>query len=234
VTYVSDDAAHLEVARALRSGEIVTDKLFDAVYGPTTRAASKRFWTPVIVARDAANLLLQAGARRVLDVGAGVGKFAIVASLTTDLEVSGVEHRARFVSEATQAATRYGARAVFMHGSLANVDPYAYDGLYLYNPFGENLMRASKQLDATVKLGASRYARDVERVEGWLSGAPVGFSIVTYNGFGGRIPGSFALESSLPVCGCQLRLWSKVRLQCDSADFVVEHKERILDGRGSP
>jgi SAM-dependent methyltransferase len=222
----------VDVPQTLRRGGVVADRVFDAVYNAEYQAASRRFWTPVRVARDAAYLFLQAGSRRVLDVGAGVGKFAIVASLATDLRVSGLEHRAHLVSEATCAASRYDASARFIHGALANAVPAEYDGIYLFNPFGENLLRASNRLDATVSLGKGRYARDVERIERWLSAAPVGFAMVTYNGFGGRIPCSFELVESLQAYGCYLRLWHKRRRAGDPDDFFVEHRELVLTSRG--
>src|SRR5207244_1254082 len=73
----------LAVAAALRSGCPVADGVFDRMFPTELRFVSFQHWTPVAVARRAAELLVGAGARRLLDVGSGPGKFCIVGALTT-------------------------------------------------------------------------------------------------------------------------------------------------------
>jgi hypothetical protein len=58
-----------QVSEQLRSGWSVPDASFDALLSDPARAASRRFWTPVDVARLAAAWLEDADAERVLDVG---------------------------------------------------------------------------------------------------------------------------------------------------------------------
>src|SRR5271165_160023 len=80
------------------------DEAFDSIYPPYIQAISRRFWTPVAVARQAARLLYQAGARRVLDVGSGVGKFVLVAAgAVPEMLFVGVEQRAHLVEVARRA-----------------------------------------------------------------------------------------------------------------------------------
>lgn len=235
VWHVAHEVAVLtvEVREALKRGGLVEDEAFDAIYGSRARAASRCYWTPVAAAQAAAKLFAQAGCKHVLDVGSGVGKFAVIATLTAELEVHGVEHRAHLVHEARRAALAYASSARFSHAPIESITPRDYDGFYLFNPFGENLVHPTNRLDRTVPLGPPRYGKDVERVECWLSRAAVGTSIVTYNGFGGRVPGSFELVSSLPGFNCPLRLWTKRTMQRRAGSFFVEHKGQVLASIGA-
>lgn len=187
----------------------VCDVAFDTVYPSWAQEASARFWTPVHVALDAAMLLKKAGARAVLDVGSGVGKFAVVASLASELDITGVEQRPYLVAAARDAAERYRAPAKFICARIEHIDAQAYDAFYLYNPFGENLVSRTERLDSEVALSKQRYASDVALVERWLEEAPAGTSLVLYNGFGGRIPPSYDLVREQHTGRRPLQLWSK-------------------------
>src|ERR1019366_3254689 len=80
------------------------DVTFDSIYPLPIQVVSRRFWTPVGVARRAAQLFRQAGARNVLDVGSGVGKFVFVAA-ASEPEVCfvGIDHRENLVEVARRA-----------------------------------------------------------------------------------------------------------------------------------
>jgi predicted RNA methylase len=197
------------VREALKRRIAVPDPAFDAVYPCWAQEVSSRFWTPVHVAVDAADALRNAGARRVLDVGSGVGKFSLIAALVTDLDVTGVEHRPHLVASARRAAERYRASVQFVCASIEQIDPGDFDGFYLYNPFEENLVGASERLDDSVMLSSERFRSDVALVERWLEDAPIGSSLVTYNGFGGHIPASYRMASSRPCGRHFVRLWKK-------------------------
>ena len=83
------------------------DLVFDQIYPPYIQAISRRFWTPVSVASRAAELFRHAGARRILDVGAGVGKFVLVAAAAApEVLFVGVEHREHLVEIATARRER--------------------------------------------------------------------------------------------------------------------------------
>ena len=181
------------IARALRSGALVLDRDFDDVFPYEVRRVSRVFWTPVAVAMRAARLLAPQPGARILDVGAGVGKFCIVAAATVGAHVRGVEHRGHFVDIARGAASKVGVDVDFVHGTLEDEDASAVDGVYLFNPFAENLSSPRDHLDKTVELSLSRFWRDVGTTECFLRAARAGTRVVTYCGFGGTMPEDYVL-----------------------------------------
>ncbi|MDI1445001.1 class I SAM-dependent methyltransferase [Polyangium sp. 6x1] len=194
----------------LAAGRVVSDIAFDRLYPERIRKLSDRYWTPVDVARRAAELFAKHGARRVLDIGAGMGKFCVIAAITTDLELSGVEHRENLVAAGREVLATYAIpRVTLIHGTLDDVDFDAYDGFYLFNPFEEGTFSPSEWVDRTVPLSEERAAGDVARVEAALARARRGACVVTFHGFGGTIPKGFTHlpeeTRGIPF----LRLWVK-------------------------
>lgn len=196
------------VRAALLGGEACDDASFDAFIPVQDRAVSEEYWTPLQVAVRVAKWLDERGVRSVVDVGSGVGKFCVAAALCGRFECIGIEHRQRLVAAARHLADVFGvADRVRFVKSAAGSWPEA-DTYYLYNPFGENLCSRENQLDATVELTAERYRREVEATEQRFARAPVGTLVVTYNGFGGRMPDSYrrvAVDRDQPYELCMWR-----------------------------
>ncbi len=188
-------AAHTpaRIALALRSHAHTTDRAFDRFLPPELREASSHHWSPVAVAAAAARWIDEFGIRRVLDVGSGVGKFCVVAALSGSAEYIGVEHRPRLVAVATRLARLFGVddRARFQQGDLKTAAQYAPDAFYFYNPFGENLYGREDHLDAEVEINPERFRRDVAATASLLAAARPGTWLITYNGFGGRVPAGY-------------------------------------------
>jgi predicted RNA methylase len=189
---------------------LVSDLEFDRIYDEDIRQRSLQHWTPVRVAQRAAALLSQAGATRILDVGSGVGKFCIVGALTTRAEFVGVERRSRLVGIARRAATQLGAsRATFVH---ANVDRFSVDGfngIYLYNPFHEQISDQLVQIDAELERSLAIYRHFVCATTYMLAALPAATVVVTFNGFGGQIPSEFKLRGEEPAGNDWLSVWVK-------------------------
>lgn len=199
------------IASALREGRCIEDHAFDRVYPVHVRAVSSRFWTPVQVALTGARWLQAAGCQSLLDVGSGPGKFCTIASLAMGFVTMGVEQRPHLIALARTAANLYSAPARFELGTVEDIDPTGFDAWYFYNPFGENLYTDAERFDETVELSDDRCARDVAIVEGWLDRASVGSRVLTYHGFGGRMPDTYRLERCKYMRGGELRLWVKRR-----------------------
>lgn len=187
----------------------MVDRVFDEVFEPSLRARSNMHWTPVEVAMRASKLLAAKPDATILDIGAGIGKFCIIAAAAREhVRVRGVEHRPHFVVAARQAARAIGVEVDFQVGTLDDVDPTSIDGVYLFNPFAENLSAKEDRLDDTVELSEERFWRDVRAAEEFLRAARVGTRVVTYCGFGGSIPEGYELVRR-ESCAGTLELWVK-------------------------
>lgn len=188
------------------------DRAFDAHYGGRSDELGYHYWTSLGVATRVADLLLRRGARRVLDVGSGPGKFCLAAAASCPtLTFTGVEQRRELVTLASAAAESLALGNVeFVHGNVFDVDWTSYDALYFFNPFGENLYaHAADRFDDTVELSGARYIREIRRAETSLADLRAGVIVVTYHGFGGAIPGSFDLVEEEPFGIPDLRVWLK-------------------------
>jgi hypothetical protein len=186
------------------------DAEFDEVLPVAARKLSSAFWSPVAVARRAAELLVQGASTRVLDVGSGVGKFCIVGAASTNATFVGIEHRRHLVDLAMEAARRLGVRsAQFIHCTLDEVETSDFDAFYFFNPFEENLCGPDEHLDDTVPLSEGRYFADVKHAQRMLTRARIGTRVVTYHGLGGVMPGGYVLSHKEPLGSNYLKVWVK-------------------------
>jgi SAM-dependent methyltransferase len=207
VTTSSGDEARRE--RAERDARLASDEAFDAIYDQRIRALSDRHWSPVAVAARAAAMLEQAGATRILDVGAGVGKFCLVGAMCTRAEFVGVERRADLVDVARAAATRLKARrATFVHSNVTDFSFEGFDGVYLYNPFFEQISRSLRLIDDTAERSRDVYRHLVRATLAKLGALSAPGAIVTFSGFGGRVPpGAFKFIGEEAAANDWLELW---------------------------
>ena len=60
----------------LRSNLILEDEAFNTIYPEEIRKLSRKHWTPVAVAKMAAEFLVVRPGIKVLDIGSGAGSFA--------------------------------------------------------------------------------------------------------------------------------------------------------------
>lgn len=211
------DASRLDVdarlvSDALRAGAL-DDASFDQFIPYEDRRLSSEYWTPVHVAVRAAQWLDYFGARVVVDVGSGVGKFCVAAALSGQCQFIGIEHRVRLVATARALARRFDVedRITFVQSAMQDASWPKADAYYMFNPFGENLCRQEERLDRDVELGIDRYKREIAAAERYIEQAPRGTLLLTYNGFGGRVADSYeevAIDRDLPY---ELRMWRKVR-----------------------
>lgn len=216
------------VSSALRNHLPLEDDLFDSLLPEPLGQRSSLYWTPLSVIEMASQWLTEAGARTVLDVGSGPGKFVVATALLSDLVVTGVEHRAALhaVAQGLAEILDVGDRVRLVHGPIDEVDMTQFGALYLFNPFGENLFTEEEQLDKTVDLSEARYQKDVALIESTLERAPTGTLFLTYHGFGGRIPGTYFPMRSDFAGSDVLRLWRKGSDE-PSADAWFEVEGRI-------
>jgi SAM-dependent methyltransferase len=222
----SESLADREVRRALRRG-LLDDAGFDALFPDRVRSFSGVYWTPLRVATIAAECFQEHHATRVLDVGSGPGKFCLVAAAAEpNLVLTGVEQRPHLVDVARKTARRLRLdNASFLVGDATTVDWSLFDGFYFFNPFAENTFDGERQFDRTVTLSAERRAADTELAEQALVAARPGTTLVTYHGFGGRIPTSYRLARSIR-CGTDwVNAWIKDELAPGGEGFWFEYSD---------
>jgi SAM-dependent methyltransferase len=183
----------------------LTDDDFDRELPYWMRTKSALHFTPVAVAARAAAFLTPAPGLRVLDVGAGAGKFCIVAARAVPAcTFVGVELRPQLVKLARRIAARAQlGNAIFEGGDALALDWSGYAGFYFYNPFAEQLHDTDLVLDRALATEPSRFVEYVTGARDRLAAAPVGTRVVTYHGLGESVPAGYDLVESHDA----LELW---------------------------
>jgi SAM-dependent methyltransferase len=206
-------ATPAQIGRVLRAGLPFTDSIFDDHLPDQLRRVSHQFSTPINVVLRICEWLTETGTHNVLDIGSGAGKFCVAAALATDCEFVGLEQRPWLVTAARRLAKRFQVhrRVEFVEGVLREEGHDGFDGYYLFNPFGENILGREAWLDDSVELSERRWDRDVSLAEGLIERLPLGTRVITYNGFGGRIPDCYSEIRVDRTTPSLLRMWERMR-----------------------
>jgi predicted RNA methylase len=193
------------VGDALRRRASVSDAELDQVFPEELRDRSYLHWTPVAVAVRAAELLAPTPDVRVLDVGAGVGKVCVIGALVTGATWWGIEQDAVQVAAASRAAWALDVtrRTRFVHGDGSRLSWDEFDAIYFYNPFS-TLMLAPH---ASPFVRYATIQSTLRRIEQRLATTRPGTRVVTFHGFGGKLPPGFTLISREPAGDDVLELW---------------------------
>jgi predicted RNA methylase len=186
---------------------------FDELLPAEWRARAAVHFTPAAVAERAARWLVDRPGAWILDVGAGVGKFCVVAGAAhPEATFVGVEQRPHLARVALAITLELQLPNVrFIHGDLVDVDWDTFDGFYLYNPFAEHLRDNRPILDRTIELDPAFYLFYVGFVRDRLARARVGTRVVTYHGFGGALPPDYERLRVEDTGTGPLELWVKQR-----------------------
>lgn len=157
----------------------------------------------------AAEWLAPAGGETVLDVGAGAGKFCLIAAhARRSAAFVGVELRAQLVAVATRLAAEWRLPNIgFIHGDAFTLDWDEFDGFYFFNPFAEQLYRRVLAIDDELELEEANYARYIAQTLARLAIARCGTRVVTYHGFGAELPSGYELADREAVGSDHLELW---------------------------
>lgn len=201
------------LAEIMRAGSCLNDRSFDRFLPEPLRLVSPEYWTPLAVARRSAEWLEDFGIRTVVDIGSGAGKFCVAGALFGKCRFIGLEKYSSLVTSARALADLFDLtdRVSFLAGALGSATTPVGDAYYFFNPFGEYWLGADYPLEAGAEFTDTRHADDVAAAEDLLRRAPVGTWILTYNGFGGRVPAGYELVRVDWELRGVLRLWRKQR-----------------------
>jgi tRNA A58 N-methylase Trm61 len=179
------------VFKTIFKNKSVTEENFNQLLPEYLQKKSRLYFTPVHIARIAAQWLTETGEQKILDIGAGVGKFCIVGAKYSKSHFYGIEYRPSLAKLANELITHYAIEnATILHSDVMNTDFSNYDAFYLYNPFYENLV-PSHQLNSEVELCGSFYGYYLKYTEHQLDKTKSGTRLVTFHGNNFEIPDSF-------------------------------------------
>ncbi|OCX54865.1 hypothetical protein BEL04_09025 [Mucilaginibacter sp. PPCGB 2223] len=183
------------------------DASFDELYPEHIQALSPMHWTPVAIARKAADFLAIPGAR-VLDIGSGVGKFCMIAGFFhPETTFCGIEQRNELHTIAGITKAEMDLPNVhFMHGNLTELDFGAYDHFYFYNPFYEN-MEPDSRIDHAVEVSFELYDEYSRLIYRMLSEKPPETRLVTFHAPDSQVPPGYRLAEN--TYSRVLKMWIK-------------------------
>ncbi|MHA4808527.1 class I SAM-dependent methyltransferase [Flavitalea flava] len=185
------------------------DNRFHQLYPAPIRALARLHWTPLHIARSAAEYLVPYAGVKVLDIGSGVGAFCLAAAYyQPSASFSGVEQRKELVNHAEKAKTLIElANVHFLHGNFTQLDFKQYDHFYFYNSFHENLTGTDK-IDDSIAYSVELYNYYNRYLYTELEVMATGTRIVTYHSLENEIPRGYQLVEAR--FGNLLKCWMKI------------------------
>ena len=188
---------------------LASDTEFDSLFPIHIQNLSAIHWTPLNVAAVAARFLAPNAAARIIDIGAGVGKFCIAGSIYSKGAFTGIEQRKNFVTIGNKVINQLGLRNVsLVHGNFTEIDMGGYTGIYFFNSFHENLVFADA-LDNKVEMSSELYEFYSAHLIRQLNAMPVGTRLATFWLSITEIPDCYKLQES--HFNNLLKLWVKDR-----------------------
>ena len=184
------------------------DDDFNQIYPAPIRKLAREHWTPIEVAKKAADYLVPFPGARVLDIGSGAGKFCLVGAASTQGKFTGVEQRKNLVELSnTLAASCQVNNTRFLQANITEIPFSPYDTFYFFNSFYEHVSNGPK-IDQSIEFSSEYYVRYSDYVTRELSSKPPGTRLVTYHTSLGEVPRDFQLQDS--AFNGLLDFWEKV------------------------
>jgi hypothetical protein len=186
-----------------------SDTQFNKVYPAHIRELSAKHWTPLHVARMAAEFLTTKPGIRILDIGSGAGKFCLAGAYhRPQAQFFGVEQRDSLVHIARTAMLSLGLDNIsFIRRNFTQLNFDAFDHFYAYNPFYENLSGTGK-IDDSMEYSAELYHYYNRYLYKQLQVKPAGTRVATYHSLEEEMPPSYHIVGS--GMDNLLKFWIKV------------------------
>ncbi len=185
-----------------------SDRNFNEVYPNKIRLLASQHWTPIHIAKAAADFLAGDGCK-ILDIGSGSGKFCLAgAHYAPVAHFTGIEQRKYLVASALNAREKLGLLNVsFIHGNVTQLNLKEFDHFYFYNSFFENL-HDSGRIDQSIECSESLFEYYVMFLFKELREMPSGTKIATFHTFHGEVPMGYEMVQS--THNGELNFWVKV------------------------
>ena len=200
-----------DIVQRLQSNLFVSDPEFDLVFPPFYRFLSPVQWTSLNVTRAIAEWIRPHQNKKFVDVGSGVGKLCLALRFWIDLEIHGVEQRPHLVAISQEIAKVNELKNIhFSAQNLIEMNWSDFDIFYLYNPFQEHVSYTDHFLiDNKIELHQKYFQDYTARVYEELKKVKPGSMLITFHGYGGKIPKSWSLRCSQYIEGGFLSMWVK-------------------------
>lgn len=184
-----------------------SDEAFNSLLPVSMQKLSVQHWTPLNVAYVAARFLAPDANARVIDIGAGIGKFCIAGASVCHGTFTGIEQRKNFVATGNKVIKQLGVDgAKLIHGNFMDLDITEYTGVYFYNSFHENLV-FEDALDNKIEMSTELYERYSAHLLSQLNAMAFGTRLATFWLSITEIPGCYKLKES--HFNDKLKLWVK-------------------------
>jgi SAM-dependent methyltransferase len=187
----------MQLQERMKEKWTTADDRFNRLYPFSIQVLARKHWTPLPVARKAANFLAVKDNERILDIGSGVGKFCLAAAYAKpNAFFYGVEQRRSLVAEAEIVKKALKLDNVsFIHGNFTQLDFRNYDHFYFFNSFYENLTGTNK-IDDTIEYSQELYNYYNRYLFMQLEQKPAGTRLVTYHSLEEEVPGGYRLADT--------------------------------------
>jgi len=186
-----------------------SDEQFNKLYPLPIQSMAIRHWTPLSVAKKAADFLAAEKAVRVLDIGSGVGKFCLAAAYyKPSAFFYGIEQRKGLTGFAEHAKGVLQLENVsFFNANFTLLDFNKYDHFYFYNAFYENLAGTDK-IDDSIEYSGELYNYYNRILFKQLEQKQAGTRLATYHSLEDEIPPEYHVVGS--GCDNLLKFWIKI------------------------
>lgn len=186
-----------------------SDEEFNLLYPHSIQALAKRHWTPLTIAKKAANFLGMQSNARILDIGSGVGKFCLAAAhFDPQNFYYGVEQRKGLISYAETARETLALGNVgFINGNFTQIDFRNYDHFYFFNSFYENLTGTDK-IDDSIAYSRDLYNYYNSYLFRQLEMKPAGTKLATYHSMEDDMPNGYHIVGT--DMNHLLKYWIKI------------------------
>ena len=198
-----------DLKRKLLKNENLSDEDFDLIFSPEVRSHSQVHWTPIAVAKKAAEVLQEMKVEKILDVGSGCGKFCLLTSILSEMQVTGVEQRDFLSLAAKKAKNSFRLNNLnFINGSAFDLSWKEFDCVYFFNPFYEQ-KTPERRMKNDQPMSESLFNTFYQMTLARLREQKKGSKVMTYHGLGGALPNEYSLLYHKSIGTDFLKIWIK-------------------------